>query len=248
MRFLFMNSHPFNVSDCNECITEVKNVRQYNSSIVKLFNTLDNMCETLNLTECVSGLQSAEHWLLEGNSTKVCQDLGFCDNLTIDNYIMSIDTNLHLFRYYNKLLAMNNSFGLNISDNSLYTNFTTEWEYVLDEPLVDISTISLENEIYTGICYLGKSTNYDLLRVQTESYIHYLNFTTRKSIKSIYTSSQVYKSFILDNLNYSYFNEIYKNSSIIDSFTNGTNYLVVGNWLEDSQYSISFLPLITKVV
>ena len=99
--FSFINSHPFNISDCNECITEVKNIRQYNSSIVKLFNTLDNMCETLNLTECVSGLSSAEHWLLEENITKVCQDLGFCDNLTIDNYIMSVDSSLHLFRYYN---------------------------------------------------------------------------------------------------------------------------------------------------
>jgi len=243
--YSFMDSGPFNVSDCNQCITDINNVRTHNKSIIKIFNTLDNICETFNFTGCVSGLNTAENWVLKENTTKVCQELGYCDTLTIDNYIMSID-NQHLFTYYNRLLAMNDTIYYN--NNSLHTNFTVIWEYILNEPVVDISLIPLvtPNRYSSPSFDCGKSEN-SLLKVQTVNHIDYINLTTIKTIESFYTS-KTYNSFILNSLNYSFMNKIYMNSSIIDSFSNGTDYLVMGNWSNNILYNLYLVPLINNFI
>lgn len=248
--YTFMDSGPFNISGCNQCITDINNVRTHNKSIIKIFNTLDNICQTFNFTGCVSGLNTAENWVLKENTTKVCQELGYCDTLTIDNYIMSIgdNRNQHLFTYYNRLLAMNDTIYYN--NNSLHTNFTVIWEYILNEPLVDISMIPLVTSnrysLPTFDCGPAKSQN-TLLKVKTVNHIDYINLTTIKTIKSFYTSS-TYNSFILNSLNYSFMDKIYMNSSIIDSFSNGTDYLVMGNWSNNKLYNLYLVPLINKFI
>ena len=234
--YTFMDSKPFNISDCTQCIADINNIRTHNKSIIEIFTTLDNICETFNFTGCISELNTAENWVLKENSTKVCQELGYCDTLTIDNYLGSIGDQ-YLFTYYNRLLAMN--YTIYFNNNSLYTNFTVIWEYILNEPIVDISTISLVRpNIYTSpINYQQSDT---LLKVITLNYIQYVNLTTIKTVESFYAPN-ARSPLILDSLNYSFMDKIYMNSSIIDSFSNSTDYLVIGNWSNNNLYLVPII-------
>ena len=77
-------------------------------------------------------------------------------------------------------------------------------------------------------CGSAKSQN-TLLKVQTVNYIDYINLTTIKAIKS-------------------FMDKIYTNSSIIESFSNGTDYLVMGNWSNNKLYSLYLIPLINNFI
>ena len=86
-----------------------------------------------------------------------------------------------------------------------------------------------------------------LLKVHNVNHIHYVNLTPVNTIESFFTSSN-YNSFVLNSLNYSFIDKIYTNTSIIDSFSNGIDYLVMGNWSNNILYNLYLVPLIIKFI
>ena len=181
-------AYPFNSSKCTECIETFNNIHNHNDSIVKALNTF---CKEYNISDChMNQIDKA----LMTNSTKICEYLEICDDLTTNNFIFDTDPyDIKIFRYYDLLIG----FKLDMSQSNIM-NFTKKWSIKLAEPFKTITTIPLQTPYdratmpYIGCdtCNLGKvmtvagraETDYPIqanhiLKVNTNNYVYYINIT-----------------------------------------------------------------------
>ena len=216
---------PFNESECNTCINTINSQREFNNNTISsFFNTLGNLCDMYNISHCSNMLNKSEDLLLRTNSTTICQNLGYCDELNFNNHVTTIGTGnskTYVFTYYNRLLGLTN----NASDIG-NIQFHTNWSIVLDEPLVTLSKVKFN---FNESCY--SSLNDTILKIETENHLNYYNLTSMKMIYRFYTG--YHKDVNISEL---FSTSLITDDMIIDIFNNGTVYSVMAKWDTNDWY------------
>ena len=184
-------SKPFNSSECTTCIERFNYLHTHNKSIINIVNTINKLCDTYNITYCRNITKYGEQLLMK-NSTILCEDLGFCDVLDINNvaYEAYETGNIKLYTYYDQLLAFNVNVDVPI------INFTQKWSIKLDEPSTFFKvypfTYPLDNPDNDDSsklqscsqCISGGGTD-ALLKVGTHNYNYYINLTNGELLNKI---------------------------------------------------------------
>ena len=253
-----------NTSECNQCISNINYFKTHNSSIVNMLNTIDNICSQLNFTECLDGVNYTEHAIQNINATQVCENLGFCDTLDLNNLELSI-SNVYLFRYYNSILGMNTSINFNhtkpVSNESYLLEFHQLWNITFEDPILNIKHFELDNYpmfkcpkgswLYPCSKYgcgcthdptLARSCNIpsvSLLKVSTHNHMYYYNITDQyhpNFLGRIYFNQ---KQSILDYLSI-YENPVISSSEqkLIMNFYNNQNYSIIDTIYNGTMYNI----------
>ena len=234
---------------CNKCISSIDYYKTHNDTIVNIFNALDKICNEFNIKECIEFTNYTKNTLEHLNATKLCENIGYCETLSMDKFIMNIN-NISLFRYYNSIIAMEPQFSLNSNSNSTsnyiqHMNFHQIWNITFNEPIINTNYYSnhiIEVKNYPGHC--GFKCSIDLLKFTTDKHIYYFNISdslhpsfigrvTFDSIGYVINSNEYSKFWDLWSLQYNniitdYYNKI--NISVIDNLYNGTMYTVLANW------------------
>lgn len=189
---LLSTSHAFgpvpNTTECHQCISDVNNLKSHNSSIYNLLNNLDNFCTKFNFTQCLNFTNQTEKALENLNSTSVCEELGYCDSLNLDNFIMNLN-DVYVFTYYNSILGMNSKFSLEKSMNPKM-DFHQVWNFTFEEPILEIDQYILDNYPHlncnnalscpiNNACtmYGCKFNPINIFKITTNTHIYYFNIT-----------------------------------------------------------------------
>jgi hypothetical protein len=189
----FINSYPFNNSECVQCIEGINYIHANNNSIKHIANEFNSFCDYYNISGC-HNLTNYGISLINQNSTIICEELGYCDTLNMDSFAFDCNPyNVTILRYYDLLLG----YRVDVLDNVL--NYTKLWTTKIAEPYTNISLLSLDTHYniinypsYTGcdVCFYDTSSGapvypaYDarqqnsILKVSTENYIYYMNITS----------------------------------------------------------------------
>jgi hypothetical protein len=179
-----------NTTECHQCISDVNNLKSHNSSIFNLLNNLDNFCTQFNFTQCLNFTNQTEQALDNLNSTSVCEELGYCDSLNLDNFVMNIN-DVYVFTYYNSILGMESKLSLKNKSLSPEMDFHQTWNLTFQEPIVDINQYILDNyphldcgippescPIHMPCSIYGCIFNtINMLKITTDSHIYYFNIT-----------------------------------------------------------------------
>ena len=139
-----VNSHPFNSSECVTCINKINYIHKYNNTYVDLINNITNFCKKYNLGFCKNTTYYLEYF--NKNPEDICEYLGYCEKLDINNYIFSFKDslikmydifdynyayknyeNLYLYQYYDTIICMN------ITSTNDALNFSKVWQINMDE-------------------------------------------------------------------------------------------------------------------
>jgi len=193
--FSFLNNvyaHPFNSTICFECIDDFNYIHKHNNSINKIMTEVNTFCDEYNISGCENMTNYVDKLIMQ-NSTIICQELGVCDRLDVDNFVIDIygpiEQNIKIYRYYDLLIG----FRVNIISDSIL-NYTKLWQTKISEPYWDVSKINI-NPVGQLLCN-GDTTSptppppsqinpddnfrrYDyILKVSTDNYIYYMNVTT----------------------------------------------------------------------
>ena len=182
--------HPFNSSECTECIEKFNYLHNHNRSLVKAVNSFNSFCDSYNISIC-RNITDYGISFLEQTPSDICRELGYCDVLNIESFVFDIHTatssiyNIKLYTYYDLLIAFEET--PIVSPPVL--NFTQKWNLKLEEPIndelfsvipVDASIIDSSTNTYMGSCGACSSTNngYEyILKMCTENYMYYVNIT-----------------------------------------------------------------------
>jgi len=228
------SSYPYNSSECYQCIENINYIHKNNISLKELYDNLDDFCTYFNIS--CSKMDAKEYNFLMSNSTQVCESLNKCDTLSLTNYItsgteLSLPLNLHIFYYYNTIIA----YSLNISDNG-DTQFTTEWNIKLDEPYNDAIFIQMTggSEFINGThIYNCNECNYpnviNILKINTPNYIYYLNATNGILLDRIHVINNYIPRLRQITITYNYNKSTPINDNIVnmyDPIYNGSLYVV----------------------
>ena len=184
-------AYPFNSTLCFECIDDFNYIHKHNNSITHAMKEVNNFCNDYNITGC-NNITTYVDKLIMQNSTVICEDLGVCDKLDIDNFVIDIygkiEQNIKIYRYYDLLIG----YRVNIIGGDIL-NYTKLWQTKISEPYYDVSKINISttNDLvcngYTTIPTPpapseSKPTNLRdidyILKVATDNYIYYMNVTT----------------------------------------------------------------------
>ena len=186
--FTNTNAYPFNNSECVQCIESINYIHGHNNSIKHMANEFNSFCDYYNITGC-RNLTNYGFSLINQNSTDICEEIGFCDTLSMDSFAFdSSPYNVTILRYYDLLLG----YRVEVLDNVI--NYTKLWTTKIAEPYRNISLIHLDTHYnrvtwprYIGceLCdYFDSRNPYDsvttnsILKVLTENYIYYMNITS----------------------------------------------------------------------
>lgn len=220
----FFNHNQYSSNICNTCINVTQEIKDNNSSLQSFFEELSTLCPYTNQTRCYQNLNNTYSYIINHNSSDICLRLGFCSNLTMEDYLItSPSRNTDLYSHYNNLLGYNVTFNLNHLNNNLV------WNLTFNETVESASFIEYSGSIspYMPInCY---GYHYNILRVETENYVYYFNYTNDipNYLGSIYSYN--YQLFQPQH----FYNRLglNKNFTFLDSFVNETHYnLILSNW------------------
>ena len=70
-----------NISLCYNCIYKVDNIQKNNATLKEFIVEIDRLCDDYNITYCDSMMEK-DYKFLMSNSTKVCENMGICEELT----------------------------------------------------------------------------------------------------------------------------------------------------------------------
>jgi len=228
------SSYPYNSSECYQCIETINYIHENNISLKELYNNLDDICGYFNIS--CSKIDKMEYNFLMSNSTQVCEALKKCDTLSLKNYIISgmeqrLPLNLHIFYYYNNIIA----YSLNISNNG-DTLFNKEWNIKIDEPYIDAIFIQMTSgsEFINGThiynCNDCNSPNIiNILKINTPNYIYYLNATNGILLDRIHVINNYIPPLTQIEITYNYNKTSVIQNNLInmyDPIYNGSLYVV----------------------
>jgi hypothetical protein len=232
---------PFNSSNCTSCIEKFNYLHSHNESIVQFVANMNDFCDHFNITNCRNWTKKVDKYIMK-NSTEICQDLGVCDVLDIDNFIYQDPySNINIYTYYDLLLA----FKVNVLSNSVL-NYTQLWSVSITEPFQKFEMVSLQNTYATSqygitsgcvVCSPNSWAEY-ILKMTTDNYIYYLNITdgnvlyrlqlngNRKLDLPISMVQEPNSQFVYD---IGYNGSVYVNSMVVNSYQSYCNYTTPTN-------------------
>ena len=219
--FTNTNAYPFNNSECVQCIESVNYVHLHNNSIKHMANEFNSFCEYYNISGC-RNLTNYGFSLINQNSTDICEELGFCDTLSMDSFAFDCSPyNVTILRYYDLLLG----YKVDVLNNTL--NYTKLWSTKIEEPYTMMSLINLDTHYnrvnynsYAGcdLCDGSSNSHSSILKVLTENYIYYMNIT----------SGYIYDKLVVhnhrQNNNPMIFDTYQYPKSVLDQIYNGSLY------------------------
>ena len=182
--FANVDSYPFNNSECVECIEKFNYIHSHNTSINHMVNEFNSLCDYYNISGC-RNLTNYGIELINQNSTIICEDLGYCDTLSMDSVAFDCNPyNMSIFRYYDLLIG----YSIEVLDTNVL-NFTKLWSTKITEPYTNISLVDLTtyyskttyNYLGCDVCHTriwGGNIPNSIVKVLTENYIYYINITT----------------------------------------------------------------------
>lgn len=223
--FVYSKHHPFDSSQCTECIEKFNYLHSHNKSLIDAVDSVISLCEKYNISFCRNITDTGMDFL-EQSSDDICRELGYCDVMGIENFVF--DTTIlpgykvKLYTYYDLLIAF--------EETSIISppiiNFTQKWSIKLEEPIekelfnyITINSIlynpsSEDNYRSCGSC----SGDEYLLKMGTEKYIYYVNITNGLILYK-------YRIENMRNLKSSINNFIYPNKNIAPQiFISDTNF------------------------
>ena len=208
-----------NSSLCYNCIDKVDNIQRNNASLKEFIVEIDNLCDDYNITYC-DNMMEKDYKFLMSNSTKVCEKMGFCEELTLNNYIISYNMDnkyKYLYYYYNYIISYN----IDISPFGDLL-FSRNWILKLDEKYKSFIPLSDRGFMDCGECV---ETGILLLKFTTENYIYYVNNTNGLIINKLFVKNNYLPTMPLTT-NYNY-NKSNPNQllNIYDSIYNGSLYM-----------------------
>lgn len=179
--YSFGDPYPFNNSECVRCIEEINYIHSHNNSIKHMANEFNSFCDYYNITGC-RNLTNYGFSLINQNSTNMCEELGYCDTLSMDSFAFDCSPyNVTILRYYDLLLG----YKVDVLENS-QLNYTKLWTTKISEPYTMISLLNLDTHYSRvtypsyrdcdGCSYLNLPNS--ILKVLTENYIYYMNITS----------------------------------------------------------------------
>ena len=188
----FINSYPFNNTECVQCIEEINYIHAHNTSIKHMANEFNSFCDYYNISGC-HNLTNYGISLINQNSTIICEELGYCDTLNMDSFAFDCNPyNVTILRYYDLLLG----YRVDVLDNNVL-NYTKLWTTKIAEPYTNISLLRLDTHYSRvsglggcDVCFFDATSGapvypaYDpraqnsILKVLTENYIYYMNITS----------------------------------------------------------------------
>jgi hypothetical protein len=151
---------------------------------------VNTVCDEYNISGCKNMTNYIDKLIMQ-NSTVICQELGVCDKLDVDNFVIDIyglmEQNIKIYRYYDLLIG----YRVNIIGGDIL-NYTKLWQTKISEPYWDVSKINI-NPVGDLLCNGNttipisppsqinpnnlRSVDY-ILKVSTDNYIYYMNVTT----------------------------------------------------------------------
>lgn len=133
---LFELSSAYNITQCNQCIKIIDNIKNSNS-VTKYLHYLDDFCKITNNTKCETYITDIDNNIKHMNTSDICYELEYCDRLNFKSIVMVTQggmssswtynvslpskcklscpllttpyIGLSYFKYYNKLIVMYDS-------------------------------------------------------------------------------------------------------------------------------------------
>ena len=132
---LFELSSAYNITQCNQCIKIIDNIKNSNS-VTKYLHYLDDFCKITNNTKCETYITHIDNNIKHMNASDICHELEYCDRLNFKSIVMVTQggmngwsynislpskcklscpllttpyIGLSYFKYYNKLIVMYDS-------------------------------------------------------------------------------------------------------------------------------------------
>jgi hypothetical protein len=180
LSYLKSDPYPFSNNECVSCIEKFNYIHSHNASIVKTINQFNEFCDYYNISGC-RNLTNYGSRMINQNSTLICEDLGFCDTLSLDNYLFTTSIGTQVYYFYNSLIG----YDVKMLGTSQTLNYTKLWSIKLDEPyesyqLISLST-SYNTQNYPGYyrCSPCLPSVYEyIIKISTDNYVYYLNETS----------------------------------------------------------------------
>ena len=233
-----------NQNNCSYCEKSIMDIRKDNTTWVEIFEDFYKFCEYVDSKECTVAVSNYEQWLFHDNITKVCQYLGYCDELSLNNYILDIDDST-LFQHYNSILGMKNYVTFNDTNTINFNNtlnFNIFWNITFEEPILDVKVIDISNNKICNNEYTYLVNSSKLIKIVTTNKIHYFNASNINHINSFDYNKQQNKLNHLFKKPNTYF-EKNLNISHIDNLYNGTLGNVMAEWNCDKSCYMSIKKL-----
>ena len=176
-------TYPFNSTKCYDCIMNINYIHKMNLTLTEWLNNYEGLCIDLNIS--CEKFTNKEYKFLMSNSSKVCESMGYCDELTMNNFVIQYES-LYIYYYYNNIIGYN----VNSSNNGGMT-FTKKWQFKIDEPYNNVSIVSVHTpnlfnngsfltSCFTCSIWKGYPEQYEslsLLKLSTQNYIYYINIS-----------------------------------------------------------------------
>ena len=134
-----------NTTECHECISNINYLKSPNSSIFNILDRLDNVCTQLNFTQCLNFTNQTEQALENLNATKICEKMGYCDSLALENFVMNLD-DVYVFTYYNSILGMKSNITFDRNHSLTQQMYLHQvWNITFDVPVIETDLHMLDN-------------------------------------------------------------------------------------------------------
>jgi hypothetical protein len=144
-----------------------------------LIDNINNYCDYYDINGCEKIIEEGDK-IIMSNSTKLCEKLNLCDELTLNNFVIQgpINVNLSIYHYYNNLIG----YEIETSTKGDLV-FSKKWTTTLIERYKYASFIlhsgphMFNNGTYIFSCNEDWNAPIVILKITTRNYVYYLNTT-----------------------------------------------------------------------
>jgi hypothetical protein len=247
-----INPHQHSSNLCNTCINVTQEIKHDNSSLQHFFQELSTLCPYTNQTNCYQELNNTYSYIINHNSSDICENLGLCSSIKLGDYSCSSpDYKTGVFIHYNSLLGYSNPISQDINN---FITFNQKWNLTFNETVYSSSFISspteqpFRNNAFPKNCML--SYNYVILKVVTENSVYYFNYTNDNpiyigNVESFHDLSLPIEYTYVLKYNYKY--NLSNNEAILDTYFNETHHnIILTNWSTPYYYKCHYDPAPTE--